>query len=88
MDLMTARVEGIVLGVHRRNGGSLERLDLNLRLLDPALGLDSLDLAEIVATIEKISHCSPFDSPVPPRTWAELIGQLPKEDAAVGPTKV
>lgn len=88
MDLISARVEGIVLSVHRRNGGCLERLDFNLRLLDPALGLDSLDLAEIVASIEKTCNGSPFDSPSPPRTWAELIMQLPKEDSAVGPAQI
>ena len=69
-------IESIVLDVHRRNGGAASRLDFGLRLLDPSLGLDSLDLAEIVAALEKQFHFSPFDAPGPPRTWGELLTQL------------
>ena len=66
----------MVLNVHRRNGGQLTHLDLNLRLLDPVLGLDSLDLAEIVVAVEKQFHFSPFESPTPPLSWADLVRQL------------
>ena len=61
------------MAVHRRNGGQLEQLNFNTRLLDPALRLDSLDLAEIMVAIEKESGLSPFESDPPPRTWAELL---------------
>lgn len=71
-----ARIEALVLAVHRRNGGSLDRLDFGLRLLDPALGLDSLDLAEVVVNLERVFGRSPFDAAVPPRTWADLAGVL------------
>jgi hypothetical protein len=65
-------LEAIVLAVHRRNGGTRSTLDLSLRLLDPALRLDSLDLAEIMVAVEREFGISPFDAPVPPRTWGEL----------------
>ena len=71
-----SEIEKIVLNIHRRNGGTLQKLDLNLRLLDPVLMLDSLDLAEIMVEIEKRHHCSPFDTPTPPRTWADIINLL------------
>jgi acyl carrier protein len=70
-------IEKTVLNIHRRNGGTLQNLDLNLRLLDPVLMLDSLDLAEIMVDIEKRFHCSPFDASTPPRTWANIIDLLP-----------
>ncbi len=58
--------------VHRRNGGTLDRVDPAWRLLEPSLRIDSLDLAEIMVAVERESGCSPFDAPKPPRTWAEL----------------
>ncbi len=70
------RIESIVLNVHRRNGGTLAKLDFNLRLLDSSLLLDSLDLAEIIVSIEKEFHYSPFEAPQPPRTWSELGQQV------------
>ncbi len=69
-------IEKAVLNIHRRNGETLQKLDLNLRLLDPVLMLDSLDLAEIMVDIEKRYHCSPFDTSTPPRTWADIINML------------
>ncbi len=69
-------IESLVLSIHRRNGGSLTRLDFKMRLMDPLLELDSLDLAEIMAGIEKAFGRSPFDAPRPPRTWDELKGTL------------
>jgi acyl carrier protein len=73
MESGVSEIEKTVLNIHRRNGGTLQKLDLNLRLLDPVLLLDSLDLAEIMVEIEKRHHCSPFDSSTPPRTWADII---------------
>jgi len=67
-----ARLEALVLSVHRRNGGTLGALDLSLRLLDPALKLDSLDLAEIMVAVERELGVSPFDALTPPRTWGDL----------------
>ncbi|MBK9137239.1 MAG: acyl carrier protein [Verrucomicrobia bacterium] len=63
----------LVLTVHRRNGGQLQELDTNLRLLDPSLRLDSLDLAEIMVAIERETGQSPFDLAVPPRTWEDVL---------------
>ncbi len=69
----TARqIEAFVLTVHRRNGGALARLDFQLKLLDPVLGLDSLDLAEIMVAIERQFGKSPFDAAISPRTWADI----------------
>ena len=68
-----ARVEALVLSVHRRNGGKLSKLSWDWRLLEPALGIDSLDLAEIVAFIEKEFGVSPFDGTSVPKTWDDLM---------------
>jgi acyl carrier protein len=73
---LSAHIENIVLGIHRRNRGSLARLDFNLPLLAPVLGLDSLDLAEIVVEIERRFGVSPLEGPRPPRTWLELQQRL------------
>jgi acyl carrier protein len=70
------RIETLVLSVNHRNGGTLAALDLSLRLLDPSLSLDSLDLAEILADLERHYCRSPFDSATPPRTWQELASTL------------
>lgn len=63
------RIAQLVLAVHRRNGGSLQSFDAGLRLLDPALKLDSLDLAEIMVAIEREFGASPFDAATVPKTW-------------------
>jgi len=68
-----AALAALVLGVHRRNGGALATLDFSRRLLDPALKLDSLDLAEIMVAVEREFGVSPFDAPTPPRTWGDLV---------------
>lgn len=65
-------IESAVLGVHRRNGGLATHLDFSLRLLDPSLKLDSLDLAEIVAELERRSGWSPMDNLIRPVTWDEF----------------
>jgi hypothetical protein len=71
-DPIDQRVAQFVLLVHRRNGGTLEAVDGSLRLLDPRLGIDSLDLAEIMVAIERETGASPFDVPQPPRTWGDV----------------
>jgi len=68
-----AAIESIVLKVHHRNGGRNIALDLSLPLLDASLCLDSMDLAEIVVTIERRLGCAVFDAPSPPRTWRDVI---------------
>lgn len=75
MDTFVQRLSEIVLCVHRRNGGVLESLDLDLRLLDPSLGLDSLDLAEIIVAIEREFDLVPFDAPNPPLVWRDILAQ-------------
>ena len=65
-------ISSLVLAVHRRNQGRLIALDLRWRLLEPALGLDSLDLAEIVAAIERRFAVSLFDAGQAPATWADV----------------
>jgi acyl carrier protein len=69
-------VEGVVLSVHRRNGGNLTELDGTLRLLDARLLLDSLDLAEIMVALERESGVSPFDAEPAPRNWSEVVMAL------------
>lgn len=71
-----ARIETLVLSVNHRNGGTLASLDFSLRLLDPSLSIDSLDLAEILADLERHYGRSPFDSATPPRIWQELAVTL------------
>ena len=78
-DRIETDIEAVVMAIHRRNGGRRKRLNPEMRLLDPALGLDSLDLAEIVVALEKRFGVSPFNVPAPPRTWgdaARLIREL------------
>ncbi|MFO1496827.1 MAG: acyl carrier protein [Verrucomicrobiota bacterium] len=72
MDGDAQEIEALVLTVHRRNGGKVTILDWNWRLLDAALGLDSLDLAEVVAGIERRFGISLFDQPSPPHTWEDV----------------
>ncbi|MCL5097699.1 MAG: hypothetical protein M1608_09260 [Candidatus Omnitrophica bacterium] len=71
-----ARIEGYVLAVHRRNGGTMKQLNPSHRLLEPSLLLDSLDLAEIMVAIEKEFGDSPFETDSPPRTWEEVAERL------------
>ena len=73
MRFVESRIESIVLSVHKRNDGMMLKLDFDLRLLDSKLGLDSLDLAEIVVVIEKEFEVSPFDFSPPPRTWLDMV---------------
>jgi acyl carrier protein len=73
MDSIRKQIEELVLQVHHRNGGKLKTLDLSMPLLDPSLGLDSLDLAEIVVAVERRFNYSPFEAATPPSTWAEIV---------------
>jgi len=77
---VASRLQKLVLAVHRRNGGQLKKLDFTARLLDPALRLDSLDLAEIMVGLEKESGVSPFESATPPRTWADVLVAVQKSE--------
>jgi hypothetical protein len=69
-------IESAVLAVHRRNGGVATHLDFSLRLLDPSLHLDSMDLAEIVAELERRSGWSPMDNVARPVTWGDFAVSL------------
>ncbi len=60
----------MVLAAHRRNGGTRSSLDFNAPLLSTELGFDSLDLAEIMAQVERVFGVSPFDQTQPPRVWS------------------
>jgi acyl carrier protein len=73
MESIEAEIKKMVLAIHQRNGGGLTDFDLNLRLLDPLLLLDSLDLAETMVAIERKFGVSPFDSPEPPRAWSDIV---------------
>lgn len=66
-------LRAMALRIHRRNGGTLTTFDLELPLLHPSLGIDSMDLAEIMVEYERASGVSPFDAAVPPRKWADLL---------------
>jgi hypothetical protein len=61
-------------------------LDFALRLMDPSLKLDSMDLAEIVAELERQDGWSPMDRRVRPTTWGDFAGLLeagvPSEEEA------
>jgi acyl carrier protein len=74
-----AKIQSLALTVHRRNGGTLTALDSSLRLLDPVLGLDSLDLAEIMVAVEKECGVSPFEAATPPRTWSDIIDLVDRQ---------
>lgn len=76
MSDIAERLEALVLAVHRRNGGQLQRLDFGARLLAPELRLDSLDLAELMVAIEREFSVSPFDAPQVPRTWNDIRVQV------------
>jgi acyl carrier protein len=67
------KLADIVLAVHRRNGGDLTELDFDLALLAPELGLDSMDLAEIMVAVEREFGVDPFGGDAPPRTWREVV---------------
>jgi len=65
-------IQRLILGIHHRNGGELNEVDFSRPLLDRSFRMDSLDLAEIMAAVEKEYGRSPFDAPEPPRSWREI----------------
>ena len=73
---IAAEVEAMVLVVHRRNGGTRESVDMGMRLLAPELKLDSLDLAEFMAGVERRYGRTPFEGPRPPLTWGDVVKAL------------
>lgn len=73
---MKSVLEDLILAIHHRNGGQLKSVDFSRPLLDPVFCLDSLDLAEIMAEIEKLCLKSPFDAPETPRTWQDIADFL------------
>jgi hypothetical protein len=79
LDRISSHVEALVLSVHQRNGGRHGKLEWHWRLLEPSLGIDSLDLAEIVVSIEKEYGRSLFDNAPAPRTWADVLAILQQE---------
>lgn len=81
MNDSSQRLENLILKIHHRNGGSPVRLDWQGRLLDPRLALDSLDLAEIFVAVEKEFGFSPFNTGSPPKTWADVAGQIKTHQA-------
>ncbi|MCP5523503.1 MAG: acyl carrier protein [Verrucomicrobiales bacterium] len=72
----TEQLTRLVLTVHRRNGGDLTGLDLDWPLQARELALDSMDLAEIMVAVEREFGVEPFNAPVPPRTWRELLALI------------
>jgi acyl carrier protein len=73
MSVTEQQIKEMVLTVHRRNGGALTDFALELRLMEPSLLIDSLDLAEIMVKLERQFGISPFDLPIPPRTWRDVV---------------
>jgi acyl carrier protein len=68
-------IEQKVMNIHRRNGGSVEALDFSERLLQGTIGLDSIDLAEVIAELESKFCISIFeDRDSAPLTWQAIVG--------------
>ena len=65
-------IQAVILSIHHRNGGDLQKIDFDLPLLHPSLRLDSLDLAEVMVALEKEFGKSPFDASQTPRTWRDI----------------
>ena len=65
-----------VLVVHRRNGGAMRQLDLSLPLKDATLLLDSLDLAEIVAEIEREYRVNLFEGTTGITCWNHIVDAI------------
>ena len=82
---LASEIESLVLALHRRNGGKLAQLDWDWRLLEPALGIDSLDLAEIVVALERRFRVSLFDLPSPPRTWNDVLRAITQNATPASP---
>lgn len=65
------RIAELLHLVQERNGVRTEGWEWEWRLLDGRLGIDSLDLAEILAGLERDFGVAPFDHATP-ETWQAL----------------
>ena len=68
--------------VERSGCERVSPIDLNSEFLSEDLGLDSIDLAEVVATLETRFGVSVFSSNTSPKTWEELVGVIEAERGA------
>lgn len=66
-------VKRIVERILRRNGGAVEDLDFDQPMLGSKQRIDSLDLAEVIATLEDRTGLSLDEGHDFPRTWRELV---------------
>ena len=66
-------IENLILRIHKRNGGSLNSLNYDLELMHPTLGLDSMDMAEVVATIQRDYGVMLFEGNNNPKTWDDVV---------------
>ena len=63
----------VVLAIHRRNGGTQVSLPWEDSLLGGRLGLDSLDVAEVMVEVERVHKVSPFELSPRPKTWGDVL---------------
>lgn len=63
----------LVLGIHRRNGGTEHEMDPGAPLIGGALGLNSLDLAEVVVVIERRFGLVLFGQGRHPENWQDVL---------------
>ncbi len=70
------QIESCVREIQRRNGNSRVRLRPAMRLQDPQLGLDSLDIAEVFVWIEKTYGVASGDAKGFPHTWRDVISAI------------
>ena len=66
-------VKRIVERIHRRNGGAEVDFDFDQAMLGSKHQIDSLDLAEVIATLEDRTGRSLDDGHEFPRTWRDLV---------------
>jgi acyl carrier protein len=59
-----------------RNGFVLDNFNFTLPLLNSALPIDSLDLAEILSDVESEFNVSIFENDSPPSTWNEIVTSI------------
>lgn len=66
-------LEDLVIRIHRRNSGLERVLDLSEPILSGKYQVDSMDLAEIVATIQKDFGLTLFEDNKFPRVWGDVV---------------
>lgn len=76
MSEISNRIEQALLLVHRLNGGTQSQLNLDCRLADPALYLDPIDVAQLIAAIEGAFGCSLRRYRKRIETWKDLAEQV------------